>query len=186
MTEPRARSESLGDSTEDNPLTIRLPNPRSFLARQSQWKGRRGKPRCDHCRLNNLKVSPRLRNHLPSADVEKCDRVLPTCNHCSWANRECKYTPLPTPAHRGIPRCDRCRFHNLKVCGPPLHNTAFLMPRPIVRQEPASLQPLYRRRWSRMQLYSKEATQGANGQCPAYQRSNASSLRHQECIFFGL
>ena len=57
MTEPRARSESLGDSTEDNPLTIRLPNPRSFLARQSQWKGRRGKPRCDHCRLNNLKVS---------------------------------------------------------------------------------------------------------------------------------
>ncbi|KAF8482703.1 hypothetical protein DFH94DRAFT_729031 [Russula ochroleuca] len=98
MTEPRARSESLGDSTEDNPLTIRLPNPRSFLARQSQWKGRRGKPRCDHCRLNNL----------------KCDRVLPTCNHCSWANRECKYTPLPTPAHRGIPRCDRCRFHNLK------------------------------------------------------------------------
>jgi len=98
MTEPRARSESLGDSTEDNPLTIRLPNPRSFLARQSQWKGRRGKPRCDHCRLNNL----------------KCDRVLPTCNHCSWADRECKYTPLPTPAHRGIPRCDRCRFHNLK------------------------------------------------------------------------
>ncbi|KAH9083775.1 hypothetical protein EDB83DRAFT_2563617 [Lactarius deliciosus] len=98
MAEPRERSESLGDSTEDNPLTIRLPNPRSFLARQSQWKGRRGKPRCDHCRLNNL----------------KCDRVLPTCNHCSWANRECKYTPLPTPAHRGIPRCDRCRFHNLK------------------------------------------------------------------------
>ncbi|KAI0256200.1 hypothetical protein BJV78DRAFT_1169946 [Lactifluus subvellereus] len=98
MAEPRARSDSLGDSTEDNPLTIRLPNPRSFLARQSQWKGRRGKPRCDHCRLNNL----------------KCDRVLPTCNHCSWANRECKYTPLPTPAHRGIPRCDRCRFHNLK------------------------------------------------------------------------
>ncbi|EGO00162.1 hypothetical protein SERLA73DRAFT_180599 [Serpula lacrymans var. lacrymans S7.3] len=45
----------------------------------------------------------------------KCDRVLPTCNHCSWASgRECKYTPLPTPAHRGIPRCDRCRLKNLK------------------------------------------------------------------------
>ncbi|KAI0268613.1 hypothetical protein BC834DRAFT_645184 [Gloeopeniophorella convolvens] len=98
MAESPARSESLGDSAEDNPLTIRLPNPKTFLARQSQWKGRRGKPRCDHCRLNNL----------------KCDRVLPTCNHCSWATRECKYTPLPTPAHRGIPRCDRCRFHNLK------------------------------------------------------------------------
>ena len=42
--------------------------------------------------------------------------MLPTCNHCAWANgRECKYTPLPTPAHRGIPRCDRCRQKNLKV-----------------------------------------------------------------------
>ena len=63
MAEPRERSESLGDSTEDNPLTIRLPNPRSFLARQSQWKGRRGKPRCDHCRLNNLKVSHAYNRH---------------------------------------------------------------------------------------------------------------------------
>jgi hypothetical protein len=46
----------------------------------------------------------------------QCDRVLPACNHCSWAvGRECKYTPLPTPAHRGIPRCDRCRLKNLKV-----------------------------------------------------------------------
>ena len=68
MTEPRARSESLGDSTEDNPLTIRLPNPRSFLARQSQWKGRRGKPRCDHCRLNNLKVGLRLETISPGAN----------------------------------------------------------------------------------------------------------------------
>ncbi|KAJ8696512.1 hypothetical protein PTI98_006380 [Pleurotus ostreatus] len=69
------------------------------MARQSAWIGRRGKPRCDHCRLNNL----------------KCDRILPTCNHCSWASgRECRYTPLPTPAHRGIPRCDRCRRKNLK------------------------------------------------------------------------
>ncbi|KAI0066227.1 hypothetical protein BV25DRAFT_1905810 [Artomyces pyxidatus] len=98
MTDSPARTESLGDSADDNQLTIRIPNPKVFMARQSQWKGRRGKPRCDHCRLNNL----------------KCDRVLPTCNHCSWANRPCKYTPLPTPAHRGIPRCDRCRHHNLK------------------------------------------------------------------------
>ncbi|OBZ68176.1 hypothetical protein A0H81_11911 [Grifola frondosa] len=30
------------------------------------------------------------------------------------SGRECKYTPLPTPAHRGIPRCDRCRIKNLK------------------------------------------------------------------------
>ncbi|KAI0030774.1 hypothetical protein K488DRAFT_18392, partial [Vararia minispora EC-137] len=75
-----------------------FPASTMYAERQSQWKGRRGKPRCDHCRAHNL----------------KCDRVLPTCNHCAWAHRECKYTPLPTPAHRGIPRCDRCRFHNLK------------------------------------------------------------------------
>ncbi|KAA1472772.1 hypothetical protein DENSPDRAFT_801551 [Dentipellis sp. KUC8613] len=98
MTESPVGTASLPDAPDDSQLTIRIPNPKVFMARQSQWKGRRGKPRCDHCRLNNL----------------KCDRVLPTCNHCSWANRECKYTPLPTPAHRGIPRCDRCRFHNLK------------------------------------------------------------------------
>ncbi|KZV66889.1 hypothetical protein PENSPDRAFT_688583 [Peniophora sp. CONT] len=72
--------------------------PNTYSDSQSQWKGRRGKPRCDHCRAHNL----------------KCDRVLPTCNHCAWASRQCRYTPLPTPAHRGIPRCDRCRFHNLK------------------------------------------------------------------------
>lgn len=48
--------------------------------------------------------------------MSQCDRILPTCNHCSWASgRECRYTPLPTPAHRGIPRCDRCRRKNLKV-----------------------------------------------------------------------
>ncbi|KAL4078494.1 hypothetical protein V8B97DRAFT_1865804 [Scleroderma yunnanense] len=91
--------DSIPEANEDGQLTIRIPNPKVYMARQSQWKGRRGKPRCDHCRTNKL----------------KCDRVLPTCNHCSWANsRECRYTPLPTPAHRGIPRCDRCRSSNLK------------------------------------------------------------------------
>ncbi|KAM6502361.1 hypothetical protein JOM56_002338 [Amanita muscaria] len=91
--------ESVGDPGDDGQLTIKIPNPKVYRARQSLWIGRRGKPRCDHCRLNNL----------------KCDRVLPTCNHCSWASgRICQYTPLPTPAHRGIPRCDRCRVKNLK------------------------------------------------------------------------
>ncbi|GBE81241.1 hypothetical protein BKA93DRAFT_756330 [Sparassis latifolia] len=99
MADSPGGTESVGDSGDDAGLTIRIPNPKVYMARQSQWKGRRGKPRCDHCRLNNL----------------KCDRVLPTCNHCAWANgRKCKYTPLPTPAHRGIPRCDRCRQRNLK------------------------------------------------------------------------
>ncbi|KAI6113216.1 hypothetical protein EDD16DRAFT_1602566 [Pisolithus croceorrhizus] len=92
-------NEAIQNVGEDGQLTIRIPNPRVYMARQSQWKGRRGKPRCDHCRVNNL----------------KCDRVLPTCNNCSWASgRQCVYTPLPTPAHRGIPRCDRCRLANLK------------------------------------------------------------------------
>ncbi|KAH9855203.1 hypothetical protein C2E23DRAFT_814883 [Lenzites betulinus] len=99
MADSPAGSDSPAESGDDSQLTIRIPNPKVYMARQSQWKGRRGKPRCDYCRLNNL----------------KCDRVLPTCNHCAWAaGRECKYTPLPTPAHRGIPRCDRCRLKNLK------------------------------------------------------------------------
>ena len=51
-------SESVGaESGDDGQLTIRIPNPKVYMARQSQWKGRRGKPRCDHCRINNLKVS---------------------------------------------------------------------------------------------------------------------------------
>ncbi|KAI0319188.1 hypothetical protein OF83DRAFT_842448 [Amylostereum chailletii] len=84
--------------TENNQPAGNPPNSTAFMPRQSQWKGRRGKPRCDSCRLSNL----------------KCDRAQPVCNHCSWVNRDCLYTPLPTPAHRGIPRCDRCRHHNLK------------------------------------------------------------------------
>ena len=104
---------------EDTQLTIRIPNPKVYMARQSQWVGKRGKPRCDHCRTNNLKVrfsfllSYNTRNHYPY----KCDRLTPVCNQCSWSNGDkiCEYTPLPTPAHRGIPRCDRCRTSNLKV-----------------------------------------------------------------------
>jgi hypothetical protein len=100
MSDSPEELDSAEELNGDSQLTIRIPNPKVYMARQSQWKGRRGKPRCDHCRTNNL----------------KCDRVLPTCNHCSWANgRECRYTPLPTPAHRGIPRCDMCRLRNLKV-----------------------------------------------------------------------
>lgn len=99
MASATLKGEEPGSPVDDNQLTIRIPNPKVYMARQSLWIGHRGKPRCDHCRVNNL----------------KCDRVLPTCNHCSWAaGRECKYTPLPTPAHRGIPRCDRCRLKNLK------------------------------------------------------------------------
>lgn len=56
MADSPAGSESANESGDDSQLTIRIPNPKVYMARQSQWKGRRGKPRCDHCRLNNLKV----------------------------------------------------------------------------------------------------------------------------------
>jgi len=49
-------SDSNLDPNDDGQLTIRIPNPRVYMARQSLWIGRRGKPRCDHCRSNNLKV----------------------------------------------------------------------------------------------------------------------------------
>ena len=49
-------SDSTADLNDDGQLTIRIPNPRVYMARQSLWIGRRGKPRCDHCRSNNLKV----------------------------------------------------------------------------------------------------------------------------------
>ncbi|KAF9646579.1 hypothetical protein BDM02DRAFT_3147260 [Thelephora ganbajun] len=89
-----------GDSMlEDSGSSSRMSNQQPMTAPQSQWKGRRGKPRCDYCRMNKL----------------KCDREQPICNHCSWSSLgDCKYTPLPTPAHRGIPRCDRCRLRDLK------------------------------------------------------------------------
>lgn len=44
------------ESVDDEQLTIRIPNPKAYLQRQTLWVGRRGKPRCDHCRTNNLKV----------------------------------------------------------------------------------------------------------------------------------
>ena len=142
-------SESVGaESGDDGQLTIRIPNPKVYMARQSQWKGRRGKPRCDHCRINNLKVSPDeyTAMHIFIMIIQ-CDRVLPTCNHCQWATggRECKYTPLPTPAHRGIPRCDRCRLRNLKVkqCAF-LSRQAKLIPTDTVRPKSARLQSLCR------------------------------------------
>ena len=56
MADSPVGSDSATDSGDDGQLTIRIPNPKVYMARQSQWKGRRGKPRCDHCRLNNLKV----------------------------------------------------------------------------------------------------------------------------------
>ncbi|CDO76721.1 hypothetical protein BN946_scf184796.g15 [Trametes cinnabarina] len=45
MAESPAGSESPNDSGDDSQLTIRIPNPKVYMARQSQWKGRRGKPR---------------------------------------------------------------------------------------------------------------------------------------------
>ena len=61
MSDSPEELDSADELNDDTQLTIRIPNPKVYMARQSQWKGRRGKPRCDHCRLNNLKVrSPSL------------------------------------------------------------------------------------------------------------------------------
>lgn len=51
-----SHDDVLEEPSEDGNLTIRIPNPKVYMARQSLWIGRRGKPRCDHCRMNNLKV----------------------------------------------------------------------------------------------------------------------------------
>ena len=48
-----------GDSMlEDSGSSSRISNQQLRVAPQSQWKGRRGKPRCDYCRMNKLKVRP--------------------------------------------------------------------------------------------------------------------------------
>ncbi|CAK5271207.1 unnamed protein product [Mycena citricolor] len=101
-----ADSASAGDASDDGRSRSAhppgaSPSGSASAHADSAWTSRRGKARCDSCRLRNL----------------KCDRILPTCNQCRWTPvTECTYTPLPTPgaAHRGVPRCDRCRESNLK------------------------------------------------------------------------
>ncbi|KAJ7699319.1 hypothetical protein B0H17DRAFT_1049427 [Mycena rosella] len=97
MAESQDDTGSMGEVSDDGRTTINANN--SPATADSAWTSRRGKARCDSCRLRNL----------------KCDRILPTCNQCRWTPvTDCTYTPLPTPAHRGVPRCDRCRESNLK------------------------------------------------------------------------
>ncbi|KAJ6492924.1 hypothetical protein C8R47DRAFT_1013021 [Mycena vitilis] len=98
MTESPDEGASNGDISDDGGRAV-ATNNNSAATADSAWTSRRGKARCDSCRLRNL----------------KCDRILPTCNQCRWTPvTDCTYTPLPTPAHRGVPRCDRCRESNLK------------------------------------------------------------------------
>ncbi|KAJ7854730.1 hypothetical protein B0H14DRAFT_756625 [Mycena olivaceomarginata] len=98
MTESPDEGVSNGDVSDDARALANVANNSPANA-DSAWTSRRGKARCDSCRLRNL----------------KCDRILPTCNQCRWTPvTDCTYTPLPTPAHRGVPRCDRCRESNLK------------------------------------------------------------------------
>ncbi|KAJ7456986.1 hypothetical protein FB451DRAFT_1372683 [Mycena latifolia] len=97
MTESQDDTGSIGEVSDDGRVATNSNN--SPATADSAWTSRRGKARCDSCRLRNL----------------KCDRILPTCNQCRWTPvTDCTYTPLPTPAHRGVPRCDRCRESNLK------------------------------------------------------------------------
>ena len=56
-----------GDSVlEDSGSSSRMSNQQLVMAPQSQWKGRRGKPRCDYCRMNKLKVRPPTLTDNPS------------------------------------------------------------------------------------------------------------------------
>ncbi|KAJ6578798.1 hypothetical protein DFH09DRAFT_347887 [Mycena vulgaris] len=97
MAESQDDTGSMGEVSDDGRAATNTNN--SPATADSAWTSRRGKARCDSCRLRNL----------------KCDRILPTCNQCRWTPvTDCTYTPLPTPAHRGVPRCDRCRESNLK------------------------------------------------------------------------
>ncbi|KAJ7452044.1 hypothetical protein B0H11DRAFT_1821314 [Mycena galericulata] len=99
MTESQDDTASIGEVSDDGRAATTTNNNTSPANADSAWTSRRGKARCDSCRLRNL----------------KCDRILPTCNQCRWTPvTDCTYTPLPTPAHRGVPRCDRCRESNLK------------------------------------------------------------------------
>lgn len=120
--------EELTPHEREKHLTVKIPNHASHVADRpepradsSQFAGRRGKPRCDHCRAGNLKVSCARASWCFTLAVNsyhrclKCDRAQPSCDQCLSAGSKCKYTPLPTPAHRGIPRCDRCRVKNIKV-----------------------------------------------------------------------
>ncbi|KAJ7222207.1 hypothetical protein GGX14DRAFT_352923 [Mycena pura] len=97
MTDLKDETGSVGEVSDDGRATSTNNGPGNA---DSAWTSRRGKARCDSCRLRNL----------------KCDRILPMCNQCRWTppGTNCTYTPLPTPAHRGVPRCDRCRESNLK------------------------------------------------------------------------
>lgn len=56
MADLHEQGDSAEDINDDGNFKIRIPNPKVYMARQSLWIGRRGKPRCDHCRVNNLKV----------------------------------------------------------------------------------------------------------------------------------
>ncbi|KAJ7054711.1 hypothetical protein C8F01DRAFT_1374311 [Mycena amicta] len=117
MAEAKDDTASMDDGSDDAP-TGPAAGPGATSNADNLWTSRRGKARCDSCRLRNL----------------KCDRILPVCNQCRWTppGSSCTYTPLPTPgarrlstfalsggfylpvAHRGVPRCDRCRESNLK------------------------------------------------------------------------
>lgn len=56
-----------GDSMlEDSGSSSRMSNQQPMMGPQSQWKGKRGRPRCDYCRMNKLKVRPPTLTDNPS------------------------------------------------------------------------------------------------------------------------
>lgn len=103
-------SESGNESGDDGQLKIRIPNPKMYMARQSQWKGRRGKPRCDHCRLNNLKVCLLRSSSFPFLNLvsatESCRPATTVRGPPDESANIPRFLPLLTAAFRGATAAD--------------------------------------------------------------------------------
>ncbi|EIW82996.1 hypothetical protein CONPUDRAFT_51660 [Coniophora puteana RWD-64-598 SS2] len=103
MSDSPDGSDSVGDAGDDEQLTIRIPNPKMYMARQSGWKGRRGKPRWfyPYATIARGPMEESVNTplcQLPPIAVYQgaidCDRNLPVCNHCTEDDDpECNYTP---------------------------------------------------------------------------------------------
>ncbi|KXN90217.1 hypothetical protein AN958_04707 [Leucoagaricus sp. SymC.cos] len=105
MASSTLKGEESNSPVDDEQLTIRIPNPKMYMARQSLWTGHRGKPSVIEFFLPVItargqregNASTRLYPHLLTEGfpgVIGCDRNLPICNHCSeQAEMDCNYTP---------------------------------------------------------------------------------------------
>jgi hypothetical protein len=105
-TPPPDVTAATGLSEEDSQLKIRIPNPRVYMA---QWKGQRGKPRCDFCRESNLKVclavvfGPPVIHHFLHRSVIACFQSATIALTASGRNADIPpYPPLHIVGYQGM------------------------------------------------------------------------------------